>query len=121
MPAAERAEIQFKEALAALELGQRKVALGLFASAASVAPKEPRYRAFYGQMLAGNEQTRRAAETELLAAIKLDPGNSEYRVMLAELYRDLGLKLRAKGEAERAVATDPNNRKARELLRSLTI
>jgi tetratricopeptide (TPR) repeat protein len=120
MPAAERAEIQFKEGLAALELGQRRVALGLFGSAAKAAPKEPRYHAFYGQMLAGNEQTRRMAETELLAAIKLDPANSEYRVMLAELYRDLGLKLRAKGEAERAVEADPNNRKARELLRSLT-
>jgi curved DNA-binding protein CbpA len=120
MPAAERAEVQFKEGLAALELGQRKVALGLFASAASAAPKEPRYRALYGQILAGNEATRRMAETELLAAIKLDPANGEYRVMLAELYRDLGLKLRAKGEAERAVAADPNNRKARELLRSLT-
>src|SRR6185503_4308324 len=34
IPAAERAEIQFKEGLAALELGQRKVALGLFGSAA---------------------------------------------------------------------------------------
>jgi hypothetical protein len=119
MQAAERAEAQFKEGFAALELGQRKVALGLFASAASAAPKEPRYRAFYGQMLAANEATRRAAETELLAAIKLDPQNAEYRVMLAELYRDLGLKLRAKGEAERAVAADPNNRKARDLLLSL--
>jgi len=119
MSAAERAEIQFKEGFAALELGQRKVALGLFAAAASAVPNEPRYRAFYGQMLAGNENTRRAAETELTAAIKLDPNNAEYRVMLAELYRDLGLKLRAKGEAERAVAADPNNRKARELLQAL--
>src|SRR6201988_196872 len=120
MSAAERAVGQFKEGLAALELGQRKVALGLFASAANAVPREARYRAFYGQMLAGNENTRRAAETELLAAIKLDPKNAEYRVILAELYRDLGLKLRAKGEAERAVAEDPNSRKARELLRSLT-
>ncbi|HEY0764892.1 MAG TPA: DUF4388 domain-containing protein [Pyrinomonadaceae bacterium] len=120
MPAAERAELQFKEGLEALELGQRKVALGLFGSAASAMPKEARYHAFYGQMLAGHEQTRRAAEAELLAAIKLDPQNADYRVMLAELYRDLGLKLRAKGEAERAVAADPNNRKARELLRGLT-
>jgi curved DNA-binding protein CbpA len=119
MSAAERAEIQFKEGFAALELGQRKVALGLFAAAASAVPNEPRYRAFYGQMLAGNENTRRAAETELIAAIKLDPNNAEYRVMLAELYRDLGLKLRAKGEAERAVAADPNNRKAREMLQAL--
>ncbi len=116
---AERAETQFKEGLEALELGQQKAAMGLFASAASAVPKEARYRAFYGQVLAANERTRRTAETELLAAIKLDPKNSDYRVMLAELYRDLGLKLRAKGEAERAVTADPNNKKARDLLRAL--
>jgi DnaJ-domain-containing protein 1 len=117
---AERAASQFKEGLVALEQGQKKVALGLFASAARTVPNEPRYRASYGQVLAENESTRRAAEAELNAAIKLDPKNAEYRMMLAELYKDLGLKLRAKGEAERAVAADPNNRKARELLRALS-
>jgi curved DNA-binding protein CbpA len=117
--AAERAATQFKEGLMALEQGQKKVALALFASVARAVPNEPRYRASYGQLLAGNEATRRAAEAELNAAIKLDPKNTEYRMMLAELYRDLGLKLRAKGEAERAVAADPNNRKARDLLRTL--
>ena len=116
---AERAAIQFKEGLAALELGEKKTALGLFASAASAVPNEARYRAFYGHLLAGYERTRRTAEAELQAAIKLDPNNANYRVMLAELYQDLGLKLRAKGEAERAVAADPNNQKARELLRAL--
>ena len=119
IPAAERAENQFKEALAALELGQRKVALGLFASAARTSPNESRYRAYYGQLLAENEHTRRAAEAEFQAAIKLDPKNADYRVMLAELYRDLGLKLRARGEAERAVAADANHQKARDLLRAL--
>lgn len=117
--AAERAETQFKEGLTALELGQKRVALGLFASAATACPKEARYRAFYGQILAGDERTRRAAESELSTAIKLDPANGQYRMMLAELYLELGLKLRAKGEAERAVAADPNNRQARDLLRSL--
>jgi curved DNA-binding protein CbpA len=117
--AAESADTQFKECVFALERGQKKVALGLFASAARAVPNEPRYRAFYGQLLAGSEATRRAAEAELSAAIKLDPKNAGYRMMLAELYRDLGLKLRAKGEAERAVAADPNNRKARDLLRTL--
>ena len=68
---------------------------------------------------AEKENTRRAAEAELQAAVKLDPKNGEYRVMLAELYRDLGLKLRARGEAERALAADPNNRQARDLLRAL--
>jgi DnaJ-domain-containing protein 1 len=116
---AERAAAQYKEGLAALELKQQRVALALFASAARAVPNEPRYRASYGQLLASNEATRRAAEAELGAAIKLDPKNAEYRMLLAELYNDLGLKLRAKGEAERAVAADPNSRKARELLRSL--
>lgn len=116
---AERAEAQFKEGFAAFELGDLKVALGLFAAAASAVPKEARYRAYYGHLLAGSERTRRVAEGELLAAIKLDPANADYRIMLAELYRDLGLKLRARGEAERAVAADPNNRKARELFRAL--
>jgi curved DNA-binding protein CbpA len=117
--AAERAANDFKEGLAALEQGQRKLAAGLFASAARLAPNEARYRAYYGQMLAAQENTRRAAEAELQAAIKLDPGNADYRVMLAELFRDLGFAIRAKGEAERAVAADPNNLKARDLLREL--
>jgi len=117
--AAERAEQQFKEGYAAFESGQKKVALGLFASAVNAVPKEARYRAFYGRVLAEHEDTRRAAEAELQAAVKLDPANGEYRVMLAELYRDLGFMLRARGEAERAVAADPDNRKARDLLRAL--
>jgi curved DNA-binding protein CbpA len=119
LSAAERAENDFKEGFAALESGQRGVATGLFASASRLQPNEPRYRAFYGQMLAAQERTRRAAEAELQAAIKLDPANADYRVMLAELYRDLGFTLRARGEAERALAADANNRKARDLLREL--
>ena len=116
---AERAEQQFKEGYAAFESGQKKLALGLFASASNAVPKEARYRAFYGRVLAEHEETRRAAETELQAAVKLDPQNGEYRLLLAELYRDLGLMLRARGEAERAIAADPNNHKARDLLRAL--
>lgn len=119
VPVAERAANDFKEALAALEQGQRSLAAGLFASATRLAPNESRYHAFYGQLLASQANTRRAAEAELQAAIRLDPGNADYRVMLAQLFRDLGFALRAKGEAERAVAADPNNRKARDLLREL--
>lgn len=116
---AARAEQQFKEGFAALELGEKKVAAGLFAAAAKAMPNEARYRAFYGRMLAEHEHTRRVAEAEFQAAVKLDPGNAEYRAMLAELYRDLGLMLRARGEAERALAADPNNRKAKDLLHTL--
>jgi len=116
---ADRAEQQFKEGFAALELGEKKVAAGLFASAAKAMPNEARYRAYYGRMLAEHEHTQRSAEAEFQAAVKLEPANAEYRAMLAELYRDLGLILRARGEAERALAADPNNRKAKDLLHTL--
>ncbi len=119
LTAEQQAEIQFKEGYAALELGQRNVAIGLLGAAARAVPNEPRYRAYYGRALALDTSTRRISEVELQAAIKLDPNNSEYRVMLAELYRDLGFLVRARSEAERAVAADANNRKARDLVKSL--
>ena len=52
--------------------------------------RNPSYRAYYGRALAANQQTQRLAEAELQAAVKLDPANASYRVMLAELYRTLG-------------------------------
>ena len=116
---AQQAEEQFREGFAALELGQRHMAIGLLGSAARAVPTEPRYRAYYGRALSLDATTRRIAEVELQAALKIEPNNTEYRIMLAELYRDLGFLVRAKSEAERAVAVDVNNRRARELLNSL--
>jgi curved DNA-binding protein CbpA len=117
---AQQAEIQFKKGFAALELGDRNLAVGLLGSAARTVAHEPRYRAYYGRALALHESTRRLAEAELQAAVKLEPNNAEYRIMLAELYRDLGFQVRARSEAERAVAADHNNRKAKDLLESLS-
>ena len=116
---AEQAEARFKEGFAAFELGQMNVAVGFFAAAAQAMPNEPRFRAFYGRALAKQESTRRKAEGELLAALKLEPENSEYRLALAELYLDLGFKLRAKNECERAIASSPDNRKARDFLKRI--
>ncbi len=115
----QRAEINFKEGFAALQQGQTNAAINLLSLAARAAPGESRYRAYYGHALAANENTRRLAEAELQAALKVEPGNAQYRLMLAELYRDLGFPRRARGEAERALAADPNNVKAGELLRTL--
>jgi Tfp pilus assembly protein PilF len=55
----------------------------------------------------------------LQAALALEPDNASHRVMLAELYQALGLRRRAHGEAERALAADPKNEAARALLNSL--
>ena len=67
------------------------------------------------------EKTRRLAEGELQAAIKLDARNASYRVMLAALYRDLGFYRRALSELERALSLDSQNADAREMLRTLEL
>jgi DnaJ-class molecular chaperone len=114
-----RIEESFKEGFAALQQGQINLALGLLAAAARAVPEESRYRAYYGRALAAVAKTRHAAEAELQAAIRLDGRNAIYHVMLAELYRDLGFGKRALSAAERALAIDPGNADARDLVRKL--
>ena len=117
--AAERAEASFQQGLAALQRNQRDQAIRLLAEAAMLAPREARYRAKYGHALIGEANARRVAESELQAAISLEPNNASHRVMLAEFYQAMGLRRRAQGEVERALATDPKNEAARALLTSL--
>ena len=62
---------------------------------------------------------RRLAESELRAAIALEPGNPSYRVILAELYQQNGLRRRAQSELERALAVDPTNQTIGALLTKL--
>lgn len=112
---AERAEHSFTEGFAMLQQGRIRLALTNLAAAARLAPKEARYRAYHGRALAAEPRTRRMAEAEFQTAIKLDPQNASYRVMLAELYLDLSLFLRAEGELERAISIDPNNSEAAQL------
>ncbi len=114
-----RAESNFQEGFIALQQGQIKAAIVSLAAAARLAPSEARFRAYYGRALANGEGTRRLAETELQAALKLDPGNTSYRLMLAELYFDLGFYRRAEAELKRVLTAEPNNSGGRKLLRRL--
>jgi curved DNA-binding protein CbpA len=116
----EQAEVRFKEGLAALKAGQNTAAINHFASAAQVFPNEARYRAFYGHALSSNETSRRLAEVELQAALKLEPDNPDYRTMLGQLYKALGFQRRARAEAERALAAAPSHPGARDLLNDLS-
>jgi curved DNA-binding protein CbpA len=116
---ANRAETSFQHGLDALKRNRSDEAIRFLAEAAMLAPREARYRAHYGHALIRQSNTRRIAETELQAALSLEPENTSYRVMLAELYKQLGLQRRAEGELERALAADPKNEAARSLLLSL--
>jgi cytochrome c-type biogenesis protein CcmH/NrfG len=114
-----RAETSFQHGLDAMKRNRHDEATRFLAEAAMLSPREARYRAHYGHALIRQANTRRIAETELQAALSLEPENAAYRVMLAELYKTLGLLRRAEGELERALAVDPKNEAARSLLLSL--
>lgn len=116
---AARAETSFQEGFVALQQGQTRAAIISLAVAARLAPTEARFRAYYGRALAGAIETRRLAESELQAALKLDPENLSYRLMLAELYFDLGFFRRAEGELKRVMTVEPNNPGGLNLLRRL--
>jgi curved DNA-binding protein CbpA len=118
-PESDRAESSYQKGLAAAKQNQPEHALRLFAEAASLEPRIARYRAEYGRVLISNPETRRIAEIELKAAIALEPANASYRIMLAELYRALGLRRRAEGEIQRVLAADPKNEAARSLMSRL--
>ena len=114
-----RAEYSFREGCGALDQGRINAAIKYLANAARLEPQEARYRAYYGRALAADESTRRLAENEIQAAVKLEPANAAFRTMLAELYFDLKFHRRAQTELDRALSIDPQNAAAILLLRKL--
>lgn len=115
-----RAEDSFQRGTEAMQRNKHDEAIRCFGEAAMLAPNVARYRAYYGSALMRDANSRRTAETELLAALKLEPNNAAFRVMLAELYQQIGLRKRAEHEATRALSADPTNTAARSLLANLT-
>jgi len=95
-------------------------ALPLLARAVHYAPKNARYHAYYGKALSLSDETKRhKAEAEMQAALKLDPQNATFRLILIEFFIDIGLKKRAEGELTRLLAIFPDNKDAKGLLASL--
>jgi len=122
------ASLQAEQASENFELGfkllmeeEYEEASPLLARAVHYAPKQARYRAYYGKALSFDETKRHQAESEMQAALKLDPNNPTFRIMLAEFYIKENLLKRAEGELTRLLATFPSNREARELLDSLKV
>ncbi|MFN2579113.1 MAG: DnaJ domain-containing protein [Pyrinomonadaceae bacterium] len=118
-PKLSRAETCFRMGTQALERNENDPAIQLLAEAATLEPREARYRAYYGFALMRRPGSRRTAETELQAALELEPDNAAFRVMLAELYQQLGLRQRAEREVAKALVTDPQNDAARTLMSNL--
>jgi curved DNA-binding protein CbpA len=101
--------------------GNPDEALPYLARAAHYAPQNARYHAYYGKALSADESQRHKAENEFSTAIRLEPQNDSFRLMLAEFFVRYKLMKRAEGELNRLLAVSPDNRQARALLDSLTI
>ncbi|MDH3493005.1 MAG: DnaJ domain-containing protein [Acidobacteriota bacterium] len=96
-----------------------EAALPLLGRAAYMESKNARFRAFYGRALSYDRESYRKAENEFREAIRLEPKNAHYRLMLAELLVEIGHKVRARGELNRLLKFDPENKEANRLLDTL--
>jgi curved DNA-binding protein CbpA len=115
----EQAAEHFERGFSLLMDGDHETALPFLARAVHYAPKNARYHAYYGKGLSSDPGQRHKAETEMQTALKLDPGNATFRILLAEFFIQVNLKKRAEGELNRLLAMFPSNREARDLLDSL--
>jgi curved DNA-binding protein CbpA len=109
----------FEEGFKLLKNNNCAEALPFLARAVHSAPETGLYHAYYGKALAEDETQRFKAEAELQTAVKLEPGNAVFRVILAEFFIRYNLLKRAEGELTRFLAIAPGNREARALLDSL--
>jgi curved DNA-binding protein CbpA len=117
---AAKAEESFNRGLEAMKLENYAFAAAAFSEAVKLAPKEAKFRAYYGQALGARQQTRRQAEAEIQSAIAMDKQNPLFYIMLAELYQSISLYRRALSAAEQAISIDPRNQHARALVNRLT-
>jgi len=115
----EQAAQNFDAGYALLSQGDHDGALPLFARAVHFVPKNAKYHAYYGKALSFNDKTRHKAESELQAAVKLDPKEAAYRLMLVEFFIQYNLLKRAEGDLNRLLDIAPNNQEAQRLLAEL--
>lgn len=96
-----------------------EAAVPYLARAVFFSPDNPRYRAYYGKALSADDKQRHKAESEIQAAIRLDPTNPTFKIILVEFFIQMNMIKRAEGELTRLLSVYPSNREAQVLLDSL--
>lgn len=89
------------------------------ARAVHIDPSNAQYHAYYGQALTADPNSKHKAESELQTAIKMEPENIEFRIMLIEFFIEMDLLKRAEGELVRMLAIKPDHKEAMEMLRQI--
>ncbi|CAN5338098.1 hypothetical protein BH10ACI2_BH10ACI2_20250 [soil metagenome] len=115
----EQATQNFERGFSLLVEHEYDEAIPYLARAVHFAPTNARYHAYYGKALSQDPKQRHKAESEMQTALKIDPNNPTFRILLAEFFIQHNLIKRAEGELNRLLAVFPSNRDARDLLNSL--
>ena len=109
----------FEQALEAMNEEEYAAAAGHFARAVHYSPQNALYHAYFGKALSYLEKQHHKAESELQAAVKLDPKNPKIRMMLVEFFVDMKMTKRAIGELNRLLEAAPGNAEAMKMLGKL--
>jgi Flp pilus assembly protein TadD len=116
---AESSRENFEEGMKALADDDYEAATTFLARAVHYSPENALYRAYYGHALSADDRMRHKAESELQAAVKLEPNDWKIRSLLVEFFLDMGLTKRAVGELKRYLDIAPGNTQAASMLARL--
>jgi curved DNA-binding protein CbpA len=114
------AEHYFNQGRARYERKEYHAAVHLLREAVKLDTSKSAYHFHLGIALLRNPRTRREADEHLQRAAELEPYNSQIRIKLGNLYKEVGLPKKAEAFFRAALQLDPDNRAARRELGSHT-
>jgi curved DNA-binding protein CbpA len=108
-----------KRAQKAYDEGNNYQAVQFLKSATQIAPDVPAYWRQLGISLSRNPQWRKEAEDSFMKAAELEPKNPENHLYMGFLYKNAGLKLRARKHFASCLQLDPKNEIANRELQAI--
>ncbi len=113
------AEEHSKKAQAAYDKGNNYEAVQYLKAATQIAPEVAKYWQQLGVSLSRNPQWRKEAEESFNKATELDPKNPENHLYMGFLFKNAGLKLRARKHFASCLQMDPKNEIAKRELAAI--
>ncbi|HJQ26256.1 MAG TPA: DnaJ domain-containing protein [Blastocatellia bacterium] len=115
---AQLAEHYFNQGRARYERKEYHAAVHLLREAVKLDGSKSNFHFHLGIALLRNPRTRREADEHLQRAAELEPYNSQLRIKLGNIYKEVGLPKKAEAFFRAALQLDPDNRTARKEIAS---
>ena len=115
------AEDYAKKAQKAYDEGNNYQAVQFLKSATQISPETPAYWRQLGISLSRNPQWRKEAEDAFMKAAEIEPKNPENHLYMGFLYKNSGLKLRARKHFLSCLQLDPSNEIAKREINSIDV